>query len=382
MFNLEDILLLFILIYLSALISRKMGKAFGLRWYLSLGLFVWHTAFCFVYWYLAQFSIADANTYYNKGLSGVSVLLPGTRLVETFTSFFAAHLGFSKFNTYLIFNMFGVAGLLMLAQVLLSLWPVCSGWRKNIPYFMLFMPGINFWSSAIGKDAPAFFAVCLATYASLDISRRKTLLVLAFFVMFAVRPHVAAFMLLAAGISALSSSHIGLISRISIFIIVVIASVYSAQFVINYVGLDGRMSVLGVADYLESKQDQNMEGGGAIDISVLSLPLQMFAYLFRPLFFDANGYFGILASIENIFFLFIFVIFLWRYVLQLLFNKIFVVRFNVIFLFVGLIVFSITTANLGIALRQKTMIMPSIFLLIAISASQFKAKQGERRYNI
>lgn len=380
MFNLEDILLLFILIGLSALISIKMGKGFGLRWYLTLGLFVWHTAFCILYFYFASFSKADANLYYNIGVQGVFVLRPGTRLVETFTSFFAANLGFGRFNTYLVFNMFGVAGLLLLAKVVLSLWPVCSGWRKYVPYLMLFMPGINFWSSAIGKDAPAFFAASLATYASLDISRRKTLLILAFFVMFAVRPHVAAFMLLAAGISALSSSHIGRVSRISLFTIVIIASVYTTQFVIKYVGLDDQLSAQGIADYVDSRQGKNMEGDGAIDISVLPLPLQMFAYLFRPLFYDVKGFLGIAASVENAFFLLIFVTFLLRNFFNILLNKMFMVKFNIIFIFVGLIIFSITIANLGISVRQKTMLMPSIFLLIALSARQLQTKRNVRRY--
>lgn len=370
-----DILLLPIILSLSLLITYKIGQALGLRYSLSLGLFCWHSVLCVYYWFFAKTNPADSNKYYEVALHGVYDWSPGTRFVESFTTLFVSGLGIGKLATFLVYNIFGVVGLLLVAHALLIQWPIHRGWRSVIPLIILLMPGLSFWSSAIGKDAPAFFAACLATYAFQDVQRRKLYFALAVLVMFAVRPHIAAMMFLSASITLLSVKQISTASRIALIFLITTATVIVLPFVVTYVGLEKEISTEIIGEYIATRQSYNMEGGGAVDISSLPLPLKMFTYLFRPLFIDAHGLFGLVASIENAFFLLVFASFFIRGIMGVLRDTTASIRYNLVFFCVGLFVFSTTTANLGIAVRQKTMIVPSIFILIAFTANQVWTKR-------
>jgi len=98
----------------------------------------------------------------------------------------------------------------------------------------------------------------------------------------------------------------------------------------------------------------------------MSLPVQMFTYLFRPLPFEARSVTQLLASLDNMLLLYLlFVGFKARAkIKKLQFNG------NRVFMwcYVGIswVILSMTTANLGIAMRQKWMFVPIlIFLLIS-----------------
>lgn len=367
--TITDIVWFFVLLSLSAFVSHKTGRALGLRDRLSFILFVWHTAFCISYWILSQNQPADSNSYYDAALNGYFNWSPGTSFVISFTSILVSGLGLGKLNTFLVFNVFGVSGLLLLANVFLSLWPYRRGWHSNIPYFILLLPGLSFWSSALGKDAPAFFAACLASYAFIDLSNRKIHFALAVLLIFTVRPHVACFMLLAAGLALLSEFKIGLSARLFLFSIVITASFFVIPFAINYASLGDEISYETVGDYIEKRQGYNMEGGGGVDISTQPLPQKMFTYLFRPLFLDAHGWLGFIVSLENLFLFTLFFIYFGKGLFYSLRDSSIQIRYNLFYFFIGLFVFSMTSANLGISIRQKTMILPSSFVIMALAAN-------------
>ena len=102
----------------------------------------------------------------------------------------------------------------------------------------------------------------------------------------------------------------------------------------------------------------------------MSLPMQLFTYLFRPLPIEANGIFAFAASLDNAVLLFIFI---WggrEMVKQRMRHKLVFLE-NRIFLWVyalsAWLVLSMTTANLGISVRQKWMFAPMlIFLFISV----------------
>jgi hypothetical protein len=99
----------------------------------------------------------------------------------------------------------------------------------------------------------------------------------------------------------------------------------------------------------------------------------MFAYLFRPLFFDARNALALIVSVENLLMLVLFIVFFLPSASSMFKDSSFTMRYNVIFCLSTLILLSLTTNNLGIAIRQKTMILPSFLLLLALSASFFYA---------
>ena len=134
-------------------------------------------------------------------------------------------------------------------------------------------------------------------------------------------------------------------------------------------GLDD-VSLTGVSDYVDNRQSLNQAGGSSFDLSSMSYPLQMFTYVFRPLPFDAYSGLTLLTSIENTILLVIFSYTLYKAKLKVFFEgKNF---WLVIYAFLVCTVLALTTANLGIATRQKWMFMPIFIYLIIYGFYQFK----------
>ena len=98
-----------------------------------------------------------------------------------------------------------------------------------------------------------------------------------------------------------------------------------------------------------------------------------FSFHFRPLFYDTNNFYMILASIENLIYLIIFVlvsIFLFLYYKKIVFYD----WMKIIFLFnlLGTVLYVERYANLGIFMRTKVMFEP--FLLISFLSILLQSK--------
>jgi amino acid transporter len=97
----------------------------------------------------------------------------------------------------------------------------------------------------------------------------------------------------------------------------------------------------------------------------MNLLFQLFTYIFRPLPFEAHSVFSLFASIDNVLILVIFILSL----LSIIFLKRQNLNLNhpnenrwflLIFSSGLLVILSLTTANLGIAVRQKWMVLPML----------------------
>ena len=125
------------------------------------GLFLWHTAFSIFYFLFTLMNAADALNYYKMSLSNNIVFYPGSPFIYFFSSIFSSKIfGANYLNVTLIYNLFGVIGLVYLY---LSL----KRYLKNMPiywFLVLFIPSMSFWSSGLGKDSISFFAVSLFLY--------------------------------------------------------------------------------------------------------------------------------------------------------------------------------------------------------------------------
>ena len=93
----------------------------------------------------------------------------------------------------------------------------------------------------------------------------------------------------------------------------------------------------------------------------------MFAYLFRPLFIDAHSVLQLLASFENLFLLIL--IFKWLSSIKFKIRKWYKIlkepdKILFVYLIVGWIVLAASMYNLGLASRQKYMLLPVLFILI------------------
>jgi len=327
----------------------------------ALLLYFWHTFFCVFYFWYSLNNTSDSTLYYLISHSYDRGFKFGTSAIYYFVSFFTQGLNLSYGNVFLIFNIFGYIGLLALASALQSIVINSHHIVKKLSVLFLFLPGMSFWSSAIGKDAITFMAAGLTTWAAINLSRRWPAIAISALLFLVPRPHMAAILLLCFCIALLLSSRIGTFKKMMFLAIALPLSAVGVQFGLLYAGLD---DVSDVQTYVEDRQNHNLGGGSSVDIAGMSVPMRMFTYLFRPLFFDGLGALHVVVSIENLMLLILFL----ATSLKSKINCIPFTRFEVIFYsaftVVCWVVLANTTANLGIAIRQKTMFLPILISLL------------------
>jgi len=142
---------------------------------------------------------------------------------------------------------------------------------------------------------------------------------------------------------------------------------------INYIGLSEADGLSDVDAYVDKRQNSNLSGGSSLDIASMSLPMQMLSYLFRPLPFEAHTLFALIASLDNIILIYLLILGIVAYLEKskpsIESNRIFLW----VYFFICLMMLATTTANLGIAMRQKWMFLPClIFLLLSVIGTKNK----------
>src|SRR5690606_6606749 len=84
----------FIVFLLGLIIIGKISDYFGLKKKRSLLLYLWHTLFCFAYFYYVSTFGGDALAYYSKALSDGFEFRVGTTAVVLLTKVLVHGLGF------------------------------------------------------------------------------------------------------------------------------------------------------------------------------------------------------------------------------------------------------------------------------------------------
>ncbi|MCK0097478.1 hypothetical protein MWU60_18015 [Yoonia sp. F2084L] len=364
--------LLLFLAGLSVAIAQK--RIFCIPQKRAIALYLWHSFFCIFYFWYSLNNSADSAQYYIRSLDHDSGFRFGTHGVYHFLSFFTQVLKLSYGNLFLLFNIIGYIGLLSFASALQIVTERSHRQVRKFSIAFIYLPGMSFWSSAIGKDAITFMAAGLATWAALDISRRAPVIALSALLFLVPRPHMAGIFLLSFCLALLISSRVGIYKKIALLAVAVPLSAFGVQFALSYVGLGEASNLSAINDLFETRQGYNLGGGSSVDIAAMSVPMRMFTYLFRPLLFDAGGILGLVVSLENLLLLglLLAVILRKRRTRSALGRFEFV--FFLLFVLASWFVLANSTANLGIAIRQKTMFLPMLIVLL-FSLWQDRPKQ-------
>lgn len=333
-------------------------------------LYVWHTLFSLVYYLFSLSNASDATVNYRHSLSlDAFEFYPGSPFIKLVASFFSKGLDASYLNTTLCFGLIGCIGLILLY---LSL----KEYLKAFPWYwglILFIPSMSFWTASLSKDPISFFAVCLFLYAVTTSKKTLLLTSIAFFAMFMVRPHVGALILASYVIYFIIRARVHILFKMITIPAIFAGLMLSITFVEQYIGLD-ESSADGYMDYIDKRESVSQTGRSAVDISSMSYPMKMFTYIFRPLPFEAYSVTALVNSIENtlLLFAFVYIIIKTRFKLRPF------IQDKNMWLFAYLMltssVLALTTANLGIATRQKWMFMPVIIYLLVYIFSEYKTQ--------
>ena len=353
-----------------------LAKIFSIKLKIIIPIYVWHSLFSLIYMYFSLKIGADSVDYYLGALSYKEGFSVGTGFIKFSCYILIYYLDFSYAGVFLTFNLVGSIGLFLFYASLKSITQYSSKFIKILVLLIVFLPSVSFWSSAIGKDAISFLGVNLALWAALNMARRKFIMVLSVVLLLLVRPHIAGMIVIALGLSMLiGSKSLGLTKKIFISSIIFPVVIVLVPFAGKYAGVEDITNVTEVSSYIEDRQGKNMGGGSSLDITNMSLPVKIFTYLFRPLPYEAHSMMSLLSSIENTILL-AFFLYTIRFV-RVKQNTVSNHAFLWVYIFTATFFLSSMTANLGIAARQKWMIMPLLIYLLfsGISAYQLRKRR-------
>lgn len=337
-----------------------------------------HLLSCLAYFWYVQTHPADTTLYYfdrfNFYRNGFGI---GTQAVVFFVQFCKGVIGGTYLDYFLLFQAIGLWGLAILMRTIDETYNRLGAPQAPSSYLVLFLPGLQFWTSAIGKDAPLFLASSLAVWSAIDLRRRYFMFSIAVVVMLIFRAELAGVALLSVSLAMLFSrrlspaAHVGmLIASLAIFAI-------TTMTLRTWVGID-ITSAGSVGTFLEAQSDIAQRSSGGTDVVGASYPVRLFSLLFRPFFFDADGPFALLASLENVFLVWIF----YRVVHDFhiagrLISNVFAPRFHLIFAMLTAILLALVYYNVGLGLRHRTMMLPALLAFFsatrAVSIKRLRA---------
>lgn len=258
---------------------------------------------------------------------------------------------------------------------------------------VFFAPSIAFWPSSIGKEALMQLGIGLAALGTSLLLRQRLLLGLAIgvpggWLLWVVRPHLLALVTVAAGCAYLAGRVRGREKGVGSFagrpvgvLVIAVLMAFAVSQATKSLGIS-ELSLSSVETELDAVSEQTGQGGSKFDtggnsLSPLNLPEGMVTVLLRPLPFEVRSPFELLASIESM-------------ILVALIVK----RFSsiktairraraspfLLYCVVLLILYAATFssfANFGILVRQRSLVMPALFVLLAINPIA-KTPRGEK----
>jgi len=356
-----------IVILISIAILFVLQKKYKFNMVLFISLYIYHAFFMAYYYYYTLSHSSDALGYYKAALSGYPLGYPyflenpvGTNFIKTLAYPLVQLLDMNFFAVSFLFSIFGFFGLLIFYITVKE-----NIGKSKLFTLVLFIPGLSFWTSSLGKDSLAFFSIALITYGFSKLDKRKSLIIMGLLLLFLIRPHIA---LLIVFISALvvliSSKSVAAMSKFFLIIGSLGFLVLAGDFIVQYVGMNS-LSVESVEAYLDKRESYEM-GGSALDLSSYNTAMKMFTYLLRPLFFDASGLLSLVVSAENLFYLILFSLMLHKKFFRYISKAPLFVKFNFFYAISALIVLSATTPNLGIAIRQKSMFIVNLIIVVLL----------------
>lgn len=376
-----EILLLLLLFGLTQIIFNILKKKHKfLNKKLLNKLFWYHTFFGVVYYIYVSFNPSDSKGYYwsplSDGFSWKDSFGTGTTFIEFLTYPFVSYLNFSYEMMMILFGWFGFLGFIYAYLF----------FRENIPikikifkYFdllslILFLPNMHFWTASLGKGSIIFFGLMLFAYAVNKPKERIYKLIFALLIIYFVRPHIFLFIAVGTLLGYMSGKEkIAFWKKLMVYIFLIGGLLIAQNKILSVVGIEDSENVIGdFENFTESRAEGLSESASGVDISSYPLPLKFFTFWFRPLFFDSGGFFSIITSFENLLYLLLFFKILRMSFVKFLFKSEVVVKMSIVVFLLSSFAMTFVMSNLGIIMRQKTMVMYFLFFVIYYYLAQKK----------
>lgn len=337
-------------------------------------LYWYHFVFSIIYFIYGLTNGSDSFHYYyvasQIGDSWTEKFTTGTVFINCLAAPLI-QLGLSYLSMMMLFAWMGYVGFLYAYLYFKENIPInvkVFG-RFDLLTILLFLPNMHFWTASLGKGSVIFMGLMIFSYAIKFPQKRILTLLIGGFFIYMVRPHVMLFVLVGVMIGLLTGK--GKVS-IGIKILVLVASV---GFLVAASG-----SILAVAkiedtenltdavdgfdDFATASTARLQSAGSGVDMSNYPMPFKLFTLWFRPLFVDSPGLVGQFSSLENFIYLLLFAKICNKRFLAFIRKAPYMVKMSAIVFLLSSIALTFVMSNLGIMMRQKSMVMYFGFFVV------------------
>lgn len=291
-------------------------------------------------------------------------------------------LGPSRLVAFFVFTLFAFFGQYLFYRAFRIALP--EGDRRRYRLLLFFMPGLVFWTAAVGKDAwmMLFLGVCAYGGARVLTGMRfgYTLLAIGVPALGIVRPHVAAFVIAGMGIAyikrkvAKDPSLFRPLAWVVGAIVLVVASVVMLTMLQRFFHVDQADSnAAGNVLQQTAERTSDYEGSEFEPPRVHSLadlPLGIVTVVARPFPFEARNGPMFISSLEGTALLGLMLLSIrrWWRLPRIMFAEPYV-RYAATFSVLFIVAFSYI-GNFGLLARQRVQMLPFLFVLLALPTAR------------
>lgn len=343
-------------------------------------LFLYHLVFWGIYYAYTIFNRSDSTMYFirpqREGFGWLDFFGTSTTFIDFLSYPFINFLGFNYEMMMVLFAWMGYLGFVYAYLFFRENIPVKITVFKNFDLLtlILFFPNMHFWTASLGKGAPIFLGLMLFAYAIKNPKSRLIPLILGSLLIYYIRPHVFMFVAVGTVLGYMSGKEkISFGRKLFVYIALIGGLILVQDTILGVVGLEGSEDLVeGFEDFSEDRSESLSSSGSGVDMNSYPLPLKFFTFWFRPLFFDAPGILGLITSVENLMYLLLFFKILKKDFITFIKNSTVVVKMSLVVFFLSSFAMTFIMSNLGIIMRQKSMVMYFAFFVIYYYLAQKK----------
>lgn len=302
--------------------------------------------------------------------------VPGTGGLRYITGVVEVFTGSSKYGTFIVFAWLGFLACYLFYRAFVTALPGADHRRYALLIFL--WPSLLLWPSSIGKDCWMILAVSIAVLGAARVFVRLrggyTLMLIGFAAGSLVRPHVMLIVLVGFVVALAIGRRVtrpgvtpSSVAKVAGLVLLIVVGTFLVGRTQSLVGGSG------VGDFdtvLTQTATQTQQGTSAFSPpnprSPIGYPLAAITVLIRPFPFESSGLEQLATSAEGVC-LGLLILLSWR--------RIFTIRrrlraepfvtFAVVYVGVFIFVFA-AIANFGILARERTMLIPMVFVLLSL----------------
>ncbi|MFD0975742.1 hypothetical protein [Salinimicrobium gaetbulicola] len=342
-------------------------------------LFFYHLFFAIVYYTYALFNPSDSKKYFERpqydGWAWTDYFGTSTTFIDFLSYPFINFLGFNYEMMMLLYAYMGFLGFVYAYLFFRENIPIkIEVFKVDLLVLLMFLPNMHFWTASLGKGAPIFLGLMMYAYALKDAKSRWFTLTLGSALIYFIRPHVFLFVAVGTILGYLTGrEQISLSRKLMITSVMIIGLVLAKDTILQMAGLDGSGDIIQeFENFSETRSSELSKSTSGVDMASYPLPLKLFTFWFRPLFFDAPGFLGIIVSFENLIYLLLFFKILKKDFISFIRKSPISVKMSLTVFFLSSLALTFVMANLGIIMRQKSMVMYFLFFVIFYYLAQQK----------